>query len=440
MREEFLHYLWKYRLYDEVKLIGNDGATVEIVSPGEYNRDAGPDFFNARIRIDGIIWAGNVEVHSKASHFTRHGHNTDRLYDNIVLHIVDEYDKSVRDSSGREVPAAIMDYDPLIYEKYLGLISNPYAIACQKEITGIDRFAIDHWLGALTVERLMGKSDQIYRMLAETGNDWEEVLYRLLFICFGLKINSGIFELLARSLPYKLIRKHADDPVVVEALLFGTAGLLEEELYGGGEDDGYRELLVREYKVFSSKYSLKPVHGWLWKFARLRPANFPTVRIAQLASLYAEAGGLFSRVVECDDLKEIRKLFDLSASSYWDKHYTFGMESPAKPKKLGAGSIDLLLINAVIPVMFVCGAEKNDERLREKALMFLEGIRPEDNRIIREWKRAGIPPRSAFRTQALIQLRNNYCGKKRCLDCRIGKLIIGQGKSLMAPSSLALEP
>ena len=440
MREEFLHYLWKYRLYDEVKLTENKHNNVKVISPGEYNRDAGPDFFNARIRIDGITWAGNVEIHSKASSFGLHGHNNDRSYDNIILHVVDEYDMRISNSSGREVPTAVMGYNPSIYEKYVDLINNPYVIACQKEIGFIEKIVIDHWLVSLAVERLQEKSLQIEKILEETGNDWEEVLYRMLFRCFGLKINSGIFELLAKSLPYKLIRKHADDLIVVEALLFGTAGLLEDELYRGGTDDPYRKLLAREYNVFSSKYSLKPLHGWLWKFARLRPANFPTIRIAQLATLYRDAGGLFSKIIECGDLEKIRSLFDITASGYWDSHYTFGKISPEKAKKLGAGARELLLINAVIPIMFLFGAGNNDETLREKSLMFLEDIRPEDNRIIREWRRVGITPRSAFHSQALIQLRNNYCEKKRCLDCRIGKVIIGQGKSLIEPAALALEP
>ncbi len=298
MKEEFLHYLWKYSLYHKESLIDKNGNKIIVIHPGEYNRDAGPDFFNSRIRIDGTEWAGNVEIHTRSSHFDNHGHNADPAFNNVILHLVAENDKEVFNSRGQEILTVELAFDDELYEKYSNLLNNPFVIACQGEISRLDKFYIRHWLNALLIERLEEKSESILKIFEETGNDWEETFYRLLSRYFGFRVNTEPFEMLASGLPFRIIRKHADNRFQLEALLFGTSGMLGEGLFKEALSDEYYLSLIREYKVLSSKYSLQPLHGWIWKFSRLRPVNFPTIRISQLAALLSVAGGLFSRTIE----------------------------------------------------------------------------------------------------------------------------------------------
>lgn len=440
MKEEFIHYLWKYSLYYMDKLMDPDGNQIEVIHPGEYNRDSGPDFFNARIRIAGTEWAGNVEIHTKASHFETHGHNRDHTFDNVILHIVAESDKKVRNAMGEEVLTAEIDFDNSLFEKYIDLVNNPYVIACQGEIEKLDRFFIRHWLNSLVVERLQEKSESILKIFSETRNDWEETFYRTLSRYFGFRVNTEPFEMLATALPFKIIRKHIDNRFQIEALLFGTSGMLDEGLFKNAIDDDYYRYLLREFKVLSAKYSLRPVHGWLWKFSKLRPVNFPTIRISQLAAMLSVTGGLFSKVVEAKDIKSLRKVFEVSASEYWDEHYVFGKKSRKISKSAGTIASDILLINAVIPVVFVYGKNRDDIDVCERAISFLDEIKAEENTIITDWEKTGVEARSAFDSQALIQLRNEYCKKRRCLDCRIGARLISSGSIFKRPEELMLEP
>ncbi len=273
MKEEFLHYLWKYSLYDADKLFDADGNRISVIHPGEYNRDSGPDFFNARISVAGTVWAGNIEIHTRASHFDNHGHQNDPAFDNVILHVVAEIDKKVFNTKGEEILTAEISFDPLLYEKYTSLVNNPYLIACQGQINKLDTFLVRHWLSSLVVERLKNKSEMIFKILSETGNDWEETFYRLLSRYFGFRINTEPFEMLATALPFRIIRKHADNLFQIEALLFGTAGMLEEGLFREALSDEYYRSLIKEYRILSAKYSLRPVHGWIWKFSRLPPSN-----------------------------------------------------------------------------------------------------------------------------------------------------------------------
>jgi len=440
MKEEFLHYLWKYNLYDPDKLVDNEGNKITVINPGEYNRDSGPDFFNARLCIGGTEWAGNVEIHIRSSHFNNHGHNLDPAFDNVILHVVSENDKKVYNTRGEEILTAELVFSPLIFDKYTSLINNPFVIACQSEISKIESFYIRHWLNTLVIERFQEKSEQIMKVFTETGSDWDETFYRMLTRYFGFRVNSEPFEMLAASLSFRIIRKHADNRFQVEALLFGTAGMLEEGLFKDAIKDAYYADLTREYKVLSSKYSLQPIDGWIWKFSRLRPANFPTVRIAQLATMLTVTGGLFSRVLEANDIRELKKLFEVRASEYWDDHFVFGKTSRSYTKITGSQAVDILLLNAVIPILFVLGRYRDSGNICERALSFLEETDPEENSIIEEWQAAGIISETAFYTQALIHLRNNYCRKRRCLECRIGTKVISLGKTLKNPDELMLEP
>jgi len=440
MKEEFLHYLWKYSLYKQDSMVDNDGNEIAVMNPGEYNRDSGPDFFNARINIAGTEWAGNVEIHTKSSHFNTHGHNSDHAFDNVILHVVAENDKRVFNSRGEELLTVEIRFDPSLYEKYSDLVNNPCIIACQNEIGNFDRFHLRHWLHSLLIERLQAKADAIMKIFAETGNDWDETFYRTLSRYFGFRVNTEPFEMLATSLPFKIIRRHSDKRFQIEALLFGTAGMLEEGLFKDALSERYYKDLLKEYKILSSKYSLQPMHGWLWKFCRLRPVNFPTVRISQLAALLSTAGGLFSKTLEADNIRQLKDLFGVSASSYWHDHYVFGKKSRSVVKNTGTQAIELFLINAVIPLVFIYGRFHDNHEVCERALSFLEEIGPESNSLTRDWKSAGVEVESAFYTQALLQLTDEYCRKRRCLDCRIGCRIISAGKSLIESNKLILEP
>jgi hypothetical protein len=440
MKEEFLHFLWKYGLYNKDKLLDNEGNRIIVIHPGEYNRDAGPDFFNARISVDGTIWAGNVEIHVRASHFNLHGHHDDPVFDNVILHVVAENDRRVFNSKGAELLTTELKFENSLHDKYNSLINNPIVIACQEEIGSFDKLLLNSWIEALVIERIEQKSGMILKILSDTGNDWEETFYRLLSRYFGFRVNTEPFEMLARSLPFRIIRKHADNRFQIEALLYGTSGMLHEGLFREALDDSYYKELIKEYKILSAKYSLQPLHGWIWKFARLRPSNFPTVRISQLAGMLAVTGGLFSRLLEVNDIRQLREMLDTTASEYWDDHYTFGSLKRGHAKKTGSQATDILLINSVIPLLFVYGKNHGLSEFSDKALFFLEKIKAEDNSVIREWMAAGIKAENALFSQALLQLRDCYCRKRRCLDCRIGYRLISSGVRLKEQSELLLEP
>lgn len=427
-------------MYDADSLLDSDGRRISVIHPGEYNRDAGPDFFNSRLLIGDTIWAGNVEIHIRSSHFYLHGHQTDPAFNNVILHVVAENDRKVFNERGEEILTSGIKFDQSLYEKYLTLVNNPYIIACQDEFPKVDKILVRHWLGSLVIERLQDKSAMILRILDETGNDWDETFYRLLSRYFGFRVNTEPFEMLARSLPFRIIRKHADNRFQIEALLFGTAGILEEGLFKDAVSDEYYRSLIKEFRILSSKYSLQPLHGWIWKFSRLRPANFPTLRISQLALMLSVSGGLLSKVLETNDISSLKKLFEVSASDYWDDHFIFGRKSRKSIKNTGSQATDILLINAVIPAIFVFGKSRDRQDICERALDFLESVEAENNTIISEWQKAGMPVESAFDSQALIQLRNEYCKNRKCLSCRIGSKIISRGSKLKDREELILEP
>lgn len=440
MKEEFLHYLWKYSLYDKDSLVDNENNKIIVLKPGEYNRDSGPDFFNARIIIAGTEWAGNVEIHTRASHFNSHGHDHDHAFDNVILHVVVENDKKIFNAKGNELLTVEIKFDPSLYDRYIDLVNNPAVIACQDYTEMIDSFVVRHWLHSLLMERFQQKSSAIMKIFTETGHDWDETFYRVLTRYFGFRVNTDPFEMLATSLPFKIIRKHSDNRFQIEALLFGTAGMLEEGLFRDALADEYYRSLIREFRVLSSKYSITPIHGWLWKFSKLRPVNFPTIRISQLAAMLAVAGGLFSRILEADNIRRVRELFEVASSSYWDEHYIFGRKSKIIPKATGLQAAELLLVNAVIPVIFVYGQFSGKNEICGRALDFLDGLHPESNTVTQDWRKSGIEARSAFESQALIHLRDGYCRKRRCLECRIGLTIISSGKDLKKEEELILEP
>lgn len=421
MTEDFLHYIWKYNLYKHDKLQLSTGELVEVINPGEHNTDAGPDFFNTRVKIGETTWAGNAEIHLNASDWRKHGHQDDPAYDNVVLHLVLKDDEQTQDSGGKVVPTAILDFDETLYQNYHQLLENQKWIPCEGHIQNVDQFSIWTWLGRLMVERLEQKSFGILQNLKLNKSSWEETCYQLLMKNFGFSINAEPFELLSKSLPYKILNKHGDQQFQLEALLLGQAGFLEEDL----RDEYYRELRS-EYHFLRHKFNLAPLGKHLWKFARLRPSNFPTLRLAQLAALFRQHKNIFSAFVDAKGMNDYKKIFQVEVSAYWKTHYSFNKKSNERSKRIGQSSIELILINTIAPLLFVYGKSKDNEDFKEKALNLLESVPPEKNSIISRWCQLGVKPENAGMTQALIELKKNYCNQKRCLQCMIGSKIINR--------------
>jgi hypothetical protein len=420
MNEEFLQFIWNQGLFHKNNLKTTEGKAVEIISPGQTNTDSGPDFFNARIRIGKTLWAGNVEIHQKSSHWYLHHHNTDAAYENVILHVVEKNDCPVLVKS-QKLPTLEIRYPESILNNYEQLLKSKHWIACQEKIKETDPFILRFWFSSLMIERLESKTSDILEILQQNKNNWNETFYQLLARNFGMKTNALPFEMLARSLPLTILSKHRNDLFQIEALLFGQSGLLNETLLG----DDYFLALRKEYSYLFKKYNLSGVDAHLWKFMRLRPINFPTVRIAQLAALIHQSSALFSRVLEIESLDELRNLFDVTASEYWNNHYNFNKTSKDHhPKRLGETAFNNLVINTLVPMLFVYGDQHLDQKMKDRALFLLEKLPPESNSIINKWNELGIESRTAFETQALLQLKNRYCEPKKCLNCQLGAKII----------------
>jgi hypothetical protein len=423
MKEEFLHYLWKYKLYNASNLKTVNGETLEILNSGLHNLDAGPDFFNGKVKIDETIWAGNIEIHVKSSDWLKHNHQTDKAYNNVVLHVVYQNDKPVLDNNNQPIPTLELKdiIDQSRYEKYEDLIASKDWIPCGNQIKLVDEFIINTWLNRLVVERLERKSEEIKTTLLQNKNDWEQTFYQYLFKYFGLKVNAFPFEQLAKNTPLKIIEKH-NQLISIEALFYGQGGFLEAEL-----KDEYHQKLLKEYQFLKAKFGLKMIDKSLWKLLRLRPANFPTIRISQLSNLLHQHPRLFSKIIGAKTVIEIQQYFKVNASKYWDNHYQFGDEAiPISTKNLGINTINNIIINVVVPFTFVYGKFKQDEALVETALSLLEKTKPETNIIVKNWKELGVKSTNAMQTQSLIELKNNYCSPKKCLNCSIGNNILQQ--------------
>ncbi|MFP4041255.1 MAG: DUF2851 family protein [Bacteroidales bacterium] len=419
--EDFLHYLWKYKLFHTDNLVSDNGENLEIIENGWHNKDAGPDFFNAKIKIGETLWAGNVEIHKKSSDWYNHNHHLNKAYDNVILQVVLTNDQETKRTNGTSIPTLSIKFDDHLYNNYSKLLTNENWIACEQELSYIDHFTINFWLDKLTIERLMDKYEEITNTLKMNNNNWETTFYQKLAKNFGFKVNATPFELLSQSLPLEFIAKHKDNNLQIEALLFGQAGFLSGNL----SNDEYYLQLCREYKHLRKKFNLKPIDNHIWKFSKLRPSNFPTIRIAQFASIIYNSSKLFSKILETREIQEIHKLFNINPSGYWNEHYTFKKLSKTKKnKKIGKSAINTIIINTIIPFLFIYGERKNKPEYKDKALNFLNQLPPENNSIIKKWKKLNIRPDSACQSQALIQLKNKYCSKKKCLDCQIGKKII----------------
>lgn len=422
MNEEFLHYLWKFRLLNlELKTVTGD--PVVVLQPGDHNKDGGPDFINARVKIGETLWAGNVEIHVLSSDWFRHGHHRDKTYENIILHVVYQFEADTITKQTLTVPTLeIMDQFPeYIRQQYDLLMRNHLWIPCNNLLEQSNQTDLTLWTASLVLERILLKCEEIKRSFEACSHDWEETLYRFLATNFGFRINGPSFELLAKSLPLNLIKRHTGNIVQLEALLFGQAGLLD-----GDYKDPYPVLLSSEYRFVKNKYKLAPITGATWKFLRLRPSNFPTIRISQFAAFIQMTQGRLFQLMESSTLVEIRNWFDLLASPYWDDHFLFDRISPKRVKIMGKSSKTLLIINGVVPFLFFIGFEKGMVKYREKAISLLESLPGETSSDIKRWKKAGMETGNALKTQALIQLKRAYCDRKRCLECRIGVKILRQ--------------
>ncbi len=420
MKEDFLHFLWKNRLYEPVQLITNEKEIVEIIQVGRHNIHAGPDFFDARIRIGKTLWAGNVEIHLKASDWNRHGHQSDPLYQNTILHVVAEYDLSVRNCAGSTIPTVEIGWPLWIEYNYTSLMQKHDWVNCASQLNRIDPFRIRFFLNGLAIERLQKKIASIEVLLHDSKEDWNETFYWFLARSFGFRQNGDPFEMLARSLPLSVIQKHRESIFQLEALLFGQAGLLNESLI---QDDSAQSLR-NEYEYLSSKYELNSIAGHLWKFMRMHPLNFPTIRIAQFAGILRCSPSLFSSILELKTVDEYRSLFKVEASPYWNTHYTFFKSSKDQPKEMGEESFQLILVNVIVPFLFLYGDRNSKQELKDRALKIMEELPSENNTILRHWASAGIQSFNALESQALLHLHHEYCEPKRCLECSIGQKLV----------------
>ncbi|MDR0333493.1 MAG: DUF2851 family protein [Dysgonamonadaceae bacterium] len=420
--ESLLHYVWKHKLYNPTSLSTSDGNSIEIIDPGIHNTDAGPDFFNAKIKIDDKVWAGNVEIHRDANDWKKHKHHIDKAYNSVILHVVENANKETVNEKGEYVPQCQLIVSDHVRENATYLLHSDSRVACRNHLPNIPPLIVNSFLSVLSLERLERKTDDIFAHLERFNNSWDEAFYVMLTRNFGFGLNSDAFERLALSLSYKYIQKHSDSLYQVEALIFGQAGLLEDNI----SNDDYYVQLQQEYRFLKNKYLLKNLDGFLFKNMRVRPQSFPLVRLAQLAALLQKSGRLFSVMLEKEDFQGLRLHFQAEPSEYWQTHYTFGKESKKSVKLLGDTSLNMLLINTIAPILFAYGKKTASEKYCDRAIHILESIKPESNSIVNEFKYSGINPKHAFDTQAIIQLRKEYCDKRKCLYCRIGHALLSR--------------
>jgi uncharacterized protein DUF2851 len=421
--EAFLHYLWQFQYFNKKELKTTTGEDLVIFNPGTLNGNAGPDFSQSKIKIDGIEWAGSIEIHIQSSGWMEHRHDQDEAYDNVVLHVVWEDNQAILRSDGTCIPTLQLKerVDEQLINAYLKLINHPSRIPCERSFSQIDDLIKLSMVDKVLMKRLEDKGKRIHAMLIQNNGDWEETTYKLLAGNFGFKVNKDSFVQLASSVPYKIIQKHRDQLLQIEALLFGQAGFLVAKT-----KDEYITRLYHEYEFLSKKYSLqvRRLNVSIWRFLRLRPSNFPTLRIAQFASLLQSRKSIFSHLLEIKNYKELQSFFEIIPSDYWKTHYRFGKKAKALVPPFGSSSADIVIINTVIPLLVTYGKAKDDWTLVERAVNILQQIPPEKNKIINLWKSLGYLSKSAFDSQGLIELYQNFCERRQCLNCVIGSAIL----------------
>ncbi|WP_442796258.1 DUF2851 family protein [Pelobium manganitolerans] len=422
--EAILHHIWKYKLFNALALHTTDGEPVQLLNAGRHNLDAGPDFFNAKLKIGDTVWAGNVEIHIKSSDWLKHKHQHDAAYNNVVLHVVWEHDAPIHRIDGTLLPVLDLSEftNTTLLDKYEQLRGNNYWVACENHLPSVSDVKKALVLDRMLAERLEDKSLALKEIYSFSAQSWDDTFYIALAKSFGFKVNALPFELLAKNLPQRILAKHKDQALQVEALIFGVAGLLNQNF-----TDAYPKLLQQEFRFLRAKYNLPELEASIWKFSKTRPDNFPTIRLAQFAALVLQSQHLFSQMIGLKTKKEFASLFArLPVNSYWNKHYRFDKEAEEKPSAIGFGSVDNLLINAIAPLLFFYGKSTGQKKYTEVAGDLLLAIKPEDNQIVRGFKARGFGAAHAFDTQALIHLKKNYCDLKKCLNCGVGLEIIKQ--------------
>ncbi len=417
MTESFLHYLWQFQQFDKNNLQTVNQEVVRILKTGRLNTDAGPDFLHARLIIDSIEWVGNVEIHINASDWHAHAHDFDGAYNNVVLHVVWENDVMICRKDGTPIPTLALKEitNAVIENKYYQIIGYQGFIPCEKHISEVSTLSKLSMLDKVLVKRLEDKAAFVRELFEKNKGDWEETAYQLLAKNFGFKLNSEVFLRLAQNLPLKYLAKHRNDVLPIEAMLFGQSGLMEEV-------DDYSRSLSKEYHFYAIKYGLKEqqLSDFEWKFLRTRPTNFPTIRISQLAVLISRQQSLFSMCTQTSTLEDLRKMFGIENSKYWQTHYHFNKETTRKMAVLGKDSIDNLIINSVIPLLVFYSQYIDSESYMERALLFLEQMSAERNHLTQAWETLGFEVKNAHDSQSLIELYRNYCSEKKCLSCQIG--------------------
>ena len=431
--EELLHYVWKHKLLPLTELQTTDGRVIEILDPGLHNRNAGPDFFNAKVKIGGTLWVGNVEIHMKSSDWYRHGHDRDAHYNNVVLHVVALADMEAKTQDGNYLPQMVLQIPQPLKDNYEELLHNDQYPPCYRIIPDLTRLTVHSWMAALQTERLEQKTEAIQRRVDQCDGSWEDAYFVTLARNYGFGINGEAFEQWALNVPLRAVGKHRDDLFQIEAIFMGQAGLLQlesipERYQVDALNEGYFAKLRNEYLYLAHKFTLTPMSYEPWQFLRLRPQNFPHIRIAQLANLYYERKAGLSVLLECETLEQLRQLLQTHVTPYWETHFLFGAESPQSSKKTSISSANLLIINTAIPMLFAVGRHRQNEKYCDRAFDFLEQLKAEDNHIIRMWKACGLEVNTAGDSQALIQLKKQYCDKRDCLRCRIGYEYLRKGE------------
>lgn len=413
--EQLLHYVWKHKIFPLKELKTTTGQQVEVIDTGLANTDAGPDFFNAKLKLDGVLWIGNIEIHERSSDWFKHGHHADAGYNSVILHIASEIDTEISRSNGERIPQIQLICPEAVRTNYKELLETDSYPPCYRIIPSLPPFTAHSWMTALQMERFEQKATLLNERLKRCQGNWEDAFFITLARNFGFGLNGDASETWARRLPFRAVDKHRNDLFQIEAIFFGQAGILEDS-----DGDGYYLRLKKEYTYLQHKFGLIPMDASLWRFLRLRPANFPHIRIAQLACLYHRAYGLLSRIMETETLQGVRDILKGGTSEYWLTHYTFGGSSPSRPKTLSNTSLDLLIINTVVTFLYAYGLHKGNRVLCARAGSFLEELKAENNYITRMWEQCGMKASNAADSQALIQLKKEYCDKKKCLYCRIG--------------------
>lgn len=416
MTERLLQFLWQFQYFNKGQLTTQHGENLQIIFPGQYNTNQGPDFLEAKVRIANTTWAGNIELHFRTSDWEKHNHHRDDNYNNVILHVVWENDTA----SPNSIPILELKerVSKILLQKYDELMKTISFIPCENSIRLATHLIWKSWKERLLAERLIKKSKRVEACLHRSNFHWEEVFWWLLARNFGMKVNADSFEEMARSIPLSILAKHKNQIHQLESLLLGQLNLLNQDF-----KEDYPKMLKKEYDFYKKKYDLKPCNGAVF-FLRMRPGNFPTIRLAQLATLILNSAHLFSKIKEATSVNEIRIWFDVTANDYWHYHYRFDDLSLFRKKKLGTSMTDSVMTNTIVPMVFAYGSHHNDERYKQKALRWLEETSAENNSITKRFQHLGIKNDNAFDSQALIELKNEYCDKKRCLECSIGNSIL----------------